>query len=110
MGVERGQAFSLEQVNCEHAERSNLFYEFLRVPDLSMGLYVLPAGADDPQQPHNEDEVYYVISGRGKLRVEEDDYDAGPGAILYVAKHAAHKFHSISEELRVFVFFAPAHT
>ena len=28
------------------------------------GLYVLPAGGTDPQRPHNEDEMYYVVRGR----------------------------------------------
>ena len=42
-----------------------LYREFLRVPDLSAGLYVLEAGATDPQSPHTEDELYYVVAGRG---------------------------------------------
>jgi hypothetical protein len=43
------------------------YLEFLRVPAMSAGLYLLDAGADDPQTPHAEDELYYVVSGRGHL-------------------------------------------
>lgn len=84
------------------------YLEFLRVPDLSMGLYVLPAGGVDPQSPHTEDEVYYVVSGRAKIRVAEEDRAVQAGSIVYVAKNVEHRFHSIEEDLTVLVFFAPA--
>lgn len=102
------QAFDLPQLLSQHAENKKLYLEFLNVPDLSMGLYILPAGGTDPQSPHTEDEVYYVVSGRGKIRVAGEDRDVQTGSIVYVAKNVEHKFHSIEEELRVIVFFAPA--
>ena len=102
------QAFDFPQLLSQHAENKKLYLEFLNVPDLSMGLYILPAGGTDPQSPHTEDEVYYVVSGRGKIRVAGEDRDVQTGSIVYVAKNAEHKFHSIEEELRVIVFFAPA--
>jgi mannose-6-phosphate isomerase-like protein (cupin superfamily) len=85
-----------------------VWHEFLRVRDLSMGMYVLAAGAVDPQQPHNEDEVYYVVGGHGAIRVGDDDRPIGPGSIVYVPAHMPHHFHSIVESLAVLVFFAPA--
>ena len=73
-----------------------------------MGLYVLPAGGTDPQSPHTEDGVYYVVSGRGKIKVADEDRAVQAGSIVYVAKNVEHRFHSVEEELRVIVFFAPA--
>lgn len=87
---------------------SELYLEFLRVPSLSMGLYVLPAGSVDPQSPHTEDEVYYVVSGKAKITVAGDDRAVQAGSIIYVEKNVEHRFHSIEEELTVIVFFAPA--
>jgi mannose-6-phosphate isomerase-like protein (cupin superfamily) len=87
---------------------SKLYLEFLKVPDLSMGIYVLPAGGSDPQSPHTEDEVYYVISGKAKILVANENRDVQAGSIVYAAKNVAHRFHSIEEELMVLVFFAPA--
>jgi len=86
------------------------YHEFLRVPSLSAGVYVLPAGGEDPQRPHAEDEVYLVLLGRGQLRVGADDHPVGPGTIAYVPATAPHRFHSITEELQVLVCFAPAET
>jgi quercetin dioxygenase-like cupin family protein len=102
------QAFELAQLISQQKSSDKLYLEFLRVPDLSMGLYVLPAGGTDPQSPHTEDEVYYVVSGKAKIKVGKEDHDVEAGSIVYVAKNVDHRFHSVEEELRVLVFFAPA--
>ncbi len=102
------QTFELAQLISQRESSNKLYLEFLTVPDLSMGLYVLPAGGIDPQSPHTEDEVYYVVSGRAKILVAEEERDVKAGSIVYVAKNMAHRFHSIEEELTVLVFFAPA--
>ena len=65
------QAFELIQLISQRETSNKLYLEFLKVPDLSMGLYVLPAGGTDPQSPHTEDEVYYVVSGRAKIKVAD---------------------------------------
>jgi len=102
------QAFEISQLLEEQKLSNKLYLEFLKVPDLSMGLYVLPAGGTDPQSPHTEDEVYYVVSGKAKIKVADEDRNVQAGSIIYVAKDVEHRFHSIEEELTVLVFFAPA--
>ena len=102
------QAFELAQLVSQRKSSGKLYLEFLKVPDLSMGIYILPAGGADPQSPHTEDEVYYVVSGVAKIKVANEDRDVQAGSIVYVAKNVEHRFHSIKEELTVIVFFAPA--
>jgi len=102
------QAFELADLISQRADSNKLYLEFLKVPDLSMGLYILPAGGTDPQSPHTEDEVYYVVSGRAQIKVADEDRDVQAGSIVYVPKNVEHRFHSIEEELMVIVFFAPA--
>ena len=102
------QAFELHQLIKQRADLNRLYLEFLKVPDLSMGLYVLPAGGTDPQSPHTEDEVYYVVSGRAQIKVADEDRAVQAGSIVYVVKNVEHRFHSIEEDLTVLVFFAPA--
>jgi len=102
------EAFNLLQVIEQRRRSGKSWLEFLRVPALSMGIYLLPAGAEDPQSPHTEDEVYYVVSGRAMLRVGSEDRVAEPGSILFVAANVKHRFHSIEADLTSLVFFAPA--
>ena len=102
------KAFELKQIIEQHSKDGKLYSEFLRVPDMSMGLYVLPKGGADPQSPHREDEAYYIVSGKGRIKVEDEDRSVQAGSIVYVAKNIDHRFHSIEEELTVLVIFAPA--
>jgi mannose-6-phosphate isomerase-like protein (cupin superfamily) len=81
--------------------------EVLRSDLLSVGLYLLPAGGNDDQEPHNEDEVYYAVRGRATLRVGTEDHPVNPGTVLFVPALATHFFHEISEELVLVVFWAP---
>lgn len=82
------------------------YREFLRVPSLSCGIYTLPAGAKDLQGPHDEDEVYYVARGKGRVRVDGREAPVGPGSILYVRATASHSFFEIEEDITLLVFFA----
>ena len=102
------QAFDILNLLEQHRRQERLYLEFLREPSLSMGVYVLPAGGSDPQKPHSEDEVYYIVSGRASLRVGEEDQSVEAGSIIFVAANVEHRFHSIDEDLTVLVFFAPA--
>jgi mannose-6-phosphate isomerase-like protein (cupin superfamily) len=83
------------------------FLEFLRRNSMSAGIYVQDAGADDSQQPHTEDEIYYVIEGQAVLEVDGDQRPVKPGSIVFVAAGVAHRFHSIASKLSALVIFAP---
>ncbi len=86
------------------------YLEFLRAESMSAGLYVLAAGAMDMQRPHHEDEMYYVVKGRGRFKAGDQDQQVSAGSVLFVAAEVEHRFYDIDEELHVLVFFAPAET
>jgi len=98
----------ISAIDSARTRSGKLYREFLRVPSMSAGLYVLPPGATDPQRPHHEDEMYYVVRGRARFQAGEEDTEVSAGSTLFVAAEVEHKFHDISEELAVLVFFAPA--
>ena len=101
-------AFKLSDLISERKRAGRAYLEFFRAASLSLGLYVLEAGGVDPQQPHTEDEVYYVVSGRGRVWVGGEDRAVEPGAIIFVGAGVEHRFHTIAEALTLLVFFAPA--
>ena len=101
-------AFELSNLIEQQQQSGNSYLEFLRVSSMSIGLYCLPAGAVDTQQPHTEDEVYYVVSGRGQIRVREEDRGVQTGSVVFVEAGVKHYFHGITEDLAILVFFAPA--
>ena len=68
-----------------------------------------PAGSTDTQSPHAEDEIYYVVAGRGAIDVAGERRPVQPGSIVFVAKEVEHRFVDIEEDLSILVFFAPEH-
>ena len=102
------QAYEIAGLIDKRGKSGRLYLEFLRQPSMSLGVYSLKAGGADPQQPHREDEVYYVVSGRGQIRVGDEDRPVQAGSIDFDAKRDVHYFHSITEDMDILVFFAPA--
>lgn len=84
------------------------YHEFLRVPAMSAGIYVLSAGATDKQTPHKEDEIYYVVRGKAKMRLGREERSIGQGDVIFVEKTLEHRFFDIEKELLLLVIFAPA--
>lgn len=103
-------AWTLDQLRAARAAADVRYHEFLRVPALSAGFYRLPAGGVDPQSPHVEDEIYVVVGGRARVTVGQDVRDVGPGDTIFVAAAVQHRFHDITQELELIVFFAPPET
>ena len=101
-------AFTIAELERRRAAAGDPYLEFLTVPDLSAGLYVLEAGAVDRQLPHTEDEVYVVLAGRARFTAGDETRDVGPGDTLFVAAALPHRFHDIIETLRLIVVFGPA--
>ncbi|RSS66078.1 cupin domain-containing protein [Streptomyces sp. WAC07061] len=101
------KAFRLDELEAERAANSGAYLQFLRERNMSVGLYALDAGQSDPQQPHRQDEVYYVVSGRASITVGEETTVVANGSVVYVPAGVPHKFHHITEPLKVLVVFSP---
>ncbi len=102
------RAFELEDIEADRARSGRLYHEFLSVPALSLGLYVLPAGGADPQEPHGEDEAYHVLRGRARVTVGAEVRNVRPGSVVFVGATVPHRFHDIEEDLALLVVFGPA--
>jgi mannose-6-phosphate isomerase-like protein (cupin superfamily) len=102
------EAFALRDVLQQLDHSGGLYHEFLRVPTMSCGVYRLSAGAEDPQSPHSEDEVYCVLSGRARFRSGSRELTVTAGSILFVPAGENHRFLSIEEDLVLLVLFSPA--
>jgi len=99
---------SLSAIDQQRAESGKQYREFLHVPAMSAGLYVLPAAGTDSHRPHHEDEIYYVIRGRARFKADKEDREVSAGSVIFVAAEIEHRFYDIKEELAVLVVFAPA--
>jgi mannose-6-phosphate isomerase-like protein (cupin superfamily) len=104
------QVFDIDAIRDSLTGDAVSYKEFLRVPSLSCGVYRLPAGAKDMQTPHDEDEVYFVLDGRARMKVGDEMKEVSAGNILYVRATETHSFFEIEEDMTLLVFFASAVT
>ncbi|HEX5158344.1 MAG TPA: cupin domain-containing protein [Ktedonobacterales bacterium] len=102
------ERFSLADVQSLRAQDNTPYHEFLHVSAMSAGVYELGVGDEDGQQPHTEDELYYIVSGKATLLVGAENVPVEAGSMVYVPARVIHRFHTIIEALTILVFFAPA--
>jgi len=96
-------AFDIHRVKQRLAEHGG--YEVVHAtPGLEIGVYVLVAPEPDRQSPHDDDEVYIVLEGRGTLDVEGERIELREGNAAFVPAGAEHRFIGY-ESLRVLVIF-----
>ncbi len=98
--------FEMDALLAELKTSGGYYLPFLNRNTLRCGIYTLAAEAEDPQSPHDLDEVYYVLSGKARFTVEKEDVAIKEGDVLFVKAHATHRFHSIEEDLKLLVFFS----
>jgi len=75
---------------------------------LSVGRYRLRAGSADGQSPHDRDEVYFVVAGKGRFTAAGQTRDVAAGDLVFVAAKAKHHFHDVTEDLDLLVIFSDA--
>jgi len=101
-------AYEFADLVKQQSESGERYLEFMSVPTMSLGVYSLSAGGVDTQQPHTEDEIYYIVSGRSMMTVGDEERPVEPGSVVFVAAHVEHRFHTITDDMTILVVFAPA--
>jgi mannose-6-phosphate isomerase-like protein (cupin superfamily) len=97
--------FEVGEVQRRLADANGGYEVVHRSPGLEIGVYILVAPEPDRQQPHDTDEVYVVLDGRGTLEVEGQSFEVSEGSAVFVEAGAEHRFTSY-ESLSVLVLFA----
>jgi mannose-6-phosphate isomerase-like protein (cupin superfamily) len=96
--------FDIEGVKAKLATGTGGYEIVHSSPGLEIGVYVLVAPEPDRQSPHEDDEVYVVLEGRGTLEVEGEQVDLREGQAVFVPAGAEHRFVGY-EQLSVLVLF-----
>jgi len=102
--------FQLNDLERQRTQVGKRYFEFLRLPAMSAGVYGLSAGGIDTQSPRQEDELYYVVRGRARMKAGSEEREVTAGTLIFVAREVEHRFYDIEEDLMLLVFFAPAET
>ena len=106
MSVDGWEVVDVSEVKARLKGEAVEYLEFLNVPTLSCGLYSLAAGSKDMQAPHDEDEVYFVLEGKARMRLGDEEKAVTPGTLLYVQAATEHSFFEIEEDMLLLVMFS----
>lgn len=63
-----------------------------------------PRGTD-AQTPHEQDEIYVVVTGQGMFRRGEEVQPFEPGDAIFVPAGIVHRFEDFSDDLGIWVVF-----
>jgi mannose-6-phosphate isomerase-like protein (cupin superfamily) len=106
MSDDQWQIFDLAEIRRKLTGKPAEYLEFLNVPALNCGVYFLAAGSTDMQSPHDDDEVYLVLEGRARMKLQGTERAVGPGSLLYISATTEHSFFEIEEDMTLLVMFA----
>ncbi len=71
----------------------------------TMSLEVYAPKSEDLQEPHRQDELYFIQGGHGELVINGQRFDCTVGDAFFVAAGVAHKFENFSSDFVTWVVF-----
>jgi mannose-6-phosphate isomerase-like protein (cupin superfamily) len=71
----------------------------------TMSVEVFAPTGVDVQQPHAQDELYFIHSGTGELVINDQRFDCAAGDAFFVAAGVAHRFENFSADFVTWVVF-----
>lgn len=105
MKGEKGAFFDLASV-VSKIPKDSYWVDFMKVRHMEAGVLRLSPGEEDTQGPHDEDELYFVVEGSGRIDVGKEDRAISRGSIVFVPAHVPHHFYGNADELVVLYVFA----
>lgn len=92
--------WALDQLPGENGEAWRILFEH---GTLEVEIYA-PRG-HDPQQPHERDEVYVILSGTGFFLNGDERHAFKPGDLLFVPAGVVHRFEDFTDDFATWVIF-----
>ncbi|MDH3708257.1 MAG: cupin domain-containing protein [Cyclobacteriaceae bacterium] len=84
----------------------NTWDVFLEVPTMVAGVYSLPARVGgDSVLTHKEDEINYVVKGRAKFAIGEEEIEVSPGSVIYIKAGTGHRFFDLVGDFQAYIMF-----
>ena len=99
--------FDLDSIllNLDKKGDSTYFLDFLHNSSFEVEIIRLNPGQKDTQGPHSEDELYFVMEGKGYINMVEKNYEVRKGSCIFVPSKTKHYFHGNKERLVVLYVF-----
>ena len=104
--MSEAKAFELAQLASRLDKEGGYFLDFLKVRNLGAGIIVLHPNEADTQEPHSDDELYYVIKGNAWMEMGKKKIQVKEGSIIFIPAGLQHRFYGNVVDLVVLYMFA----
>jgi mannose-6-phosphate isomerase-like protein (cupin superfamily) len=95
--------FLIEEAMKQIPDGDSRFAEIFRHGSLRLEIYA--PRSRDPQQPHKQDEIYFVVKGEGIFVNGETRQPFGPGDVMFAAAGEVHRFEDFTDDFYTWVIF-----
>jgi mannose-6-phosphate isomerase-like protein (cupin superfamily) len=99
------EIFELKDLLSKVRNSSSYFLEFINSGRIEAGIIKLRPGQCDTQEPHNKDELYYIIEGEGYIRIGSREYMLKQGTMIFIPAKTHHRFLKNNTDLIVLYVF-----
>ncbi len=100
------RVFAKTEIETPRNSDSNVWNPFIQLPNVIMGLYMLPErSGGDQRLVHSFEELNIVVSGTCKFKMDTDEIDVGQGSIVFVKDGNGHFFRSLSDDTDVLILW-----
>jgi mannose-6-phosphate isomerase-like protein (cupin superfamily) len=96
------EVYELKDLLSELEDRGGYFREFIDTRGIQAGIIRLHPGENDTQEPHSVDEVYYVIEGKGFIKLNGKNQAIKKGTSIFVRTGTEHRFFGNIQDLVIF--------
>ena len=104
--MSEGKVFDLSRLASKLESEGGYFLDFLKIRNLEAGIILLHPNEADTQEPHSEDELYYVIKGNAWMEMGKKKIEVKEGSIIFIPAGLRHRFYGNREDLYVLYVFA----
>lgn len=86
--------------------KDDYWTDFLKVRRMEAGVLRLRPGEEDTQEPHDDDELYFVADGSGYIEMGGEKKPVKRGSIIFVPARMVHCFYGNKDTLVALYVFA----
>ncbi len=107
MGVKHAEDVTKEAVSAGQGVFKQVLIGPNEGPHFAMRRFTIEPGGFMPKHTNEVEHEQYVLSGRARIAIGEEEYEVGPGDVVFIPAKVPHWYRTVGEEPFVFICVVP---
>ncbi len=108
VNFKRGSFKEVDDPKAKHVSMQVLISAQDGAPNFAMRIFQVKPGGFTPHHSHPWEHEVFILKGKGKLRVEEEEREFQYGDAIFVPPNLIHQFKNNAEDELLFLCLIPA--